>query len=97
MFVAAAQIVLHLPNATSLKDKRAVVQSLTARLRHEYGLAAAEVDHLDNHQLAVIGLSVVSNEAGHAENVLRTAIRYIETSRPDLEVTSVQTDVAAPF
>ncbi len=88
MFVAAAQIVLHLPNATSLKDKRAVVQSLTARLRHEYGLAAAEVDHLDKHQLAAIGLSVVSNEAGHAENVLRTAVRFIETSRRRRALTS---------
>ena len=93
MFVGACRITLHLPASQSLKDKRQVVRSLLARLRNQFNVAAAEVDEQDLRQLAVLGLSCVSNDAQHAEEILEHAARYIEATRPDVEITDLHIDV----
>lgn len=93
MFVGTCRVTLHIPTSQSLKDKRQVVRSLLQRLRNEFGVAAAEVDAQDRRQLAVLGLASVSGESGHAEEILDKAVRYIEESRPDVDVTDVYMDV----
>jgi uncharacterized protein YlxP (DUF503 family) len=93
MFVGAARITLHLPESQSLKDKRQVVRSLLSRLRNQFEVAAAEVQLQDKRQLAVLGLACVSGDASHAEEVLDHAVRYIEETRPDVEVADVQLEV----
>jgi uncharacterized protein len=93
MFVGAARITLHLPASQSLKDKRQVVRSLLARLRNEFGVSAAEVDTQDKRQLATLGLASVSGTAQHAEEILDHAVRYIEETRPDVEISDVQVEV----
>jgi uncharacterized protein YlxP (DUF503 family) len=93
MFVAAARITLHLPASQSLKDKRQVVRSLLARLRNQFEVAAAEVDSQDKRQLATLGLSYVSADAQHAEEVLDHAARFIEATRPDVEISDVQVEI----
>ena len=96
MFTAIAQVTLHLPESSSLKDKRQVVRSLLARMRNQFEVSAAEVARQDTWQIAVLGLAYVSGEASHAEEVVRHALRYIEESRPDLAITDVQVDML-PF
>ena len=93
MFVGACRVTLHIPMSQSLKDKRQVVRSLLQRLRNEFGVASAEVEAQDRRQLAVLGLASVSGESGHAEEILDKAVRYIEESRPDVEVSDVYIDV----
>jgi uncharacterized protein YlxP (DUF503 family) len=93
MFVGACRVTLHIPNSQSLKDKRQVVRSLLARLRNQFEVAAAEVDTQDLRQLATLGLAYVSSDAQHAEEVLDHAARYIESSRPDVEISDLQIDV----
>jgi uncharacterized protein YlxP (DUF503 family) len=96
MFTAIARVTLHLPESSSLKDKRQVVRSVLARLRNQFEVAAAEVDRQDSWQVAVLGLAYVSGDAGHAEEVLDHAVHFIEETRPDLAMTDVQVDVL-PF
>jgi len=93
MFVAACQITLHIPTSASLKDKRQVVRSVLQRVRNQFEVAAAEVATQESWQLATLGLSYVSGDARHAEEVVQAAARYIEESRPDVDVTDVQVDV----
>lgn len=93
MFIAACRITIHLPASQSLKDKRQVVRSLLARLRNQFEVAAAEVDTQDLRQLATIGLAYVSSDAQHAEEILDHAARYIEATRPDIEITDLQIEV----
>lgn len=93
MFVGACQLTLHIPTSASLKDKRQVVRSLTQRLRNEFSVASSEVDTQDTWQIATLGISCVSGDAGHAEEVLENAVRYVERTRPDLFVTDVHVDV----
>lgn len=72
MIVGALRIVLSLPGNDSLKGKRKVVRSIVDRLRHRYNAAVAEVGELDAHRSAVIGLTVVSNDAAHVSSMLDT-------------------------
>ena len=48
MVVGAMLLRLHVPTSQSLKDKRQVVKSLTARLANQFGVAAAEVGELSS-------------------------------------------------
>jgi hypothetical protein len=93
MYIGACRVTLHLPASQSLKDKRQVVRSLLARLRNQFEVAAAEVEHQDLRQLATLGLSYVSGDAQHAQEVLEHAARYIEATRPDVEISELSVEV----
>jgi len=62
---------LRLENAHSLKEKRHVVESLKARLRHKFNVAVAEIDCQDLWQRAVVAAVTVSPDHVFAEKVLR--------------------------
>ena len=79
MFVAAARCELHLPMSGSLKAKRAVLNRLKDRIRQHSAAAVAEVGHNDLWQRAALGLVVVSGEAGHADELLASARRIVES------------------
>jgi uncharacterized protein YlxP (DUF503 family) len=51
----------------------------------------------DLWQLAEIGVAYVANEADYAERVLDRALRYVEESRPDLEILDVGRDATSFF
>ena len=72
MFVGIVRIELHIPAARSLKDKRAVVQSLKERIRQRVHAAVAEVDHQDLWQRAALGVAVVSGESGQVDQLLQS-------------------------
>jgi uncharacterized protein YlxP (DUF503 family) len=93
MYVGALQLTLHVPLSASLKDKRQVVQSVLQRVRNKFEAAAAEVGTLESWQVATIGVSCVSNSARHAEEVLENVRRFIEETRPDVEVTGEELEI----
>jgi uncharacterized protein YlxP (DUF503 family) len=76
-----------------LKDKRQVVRSLTERLRRQFNVAVAEVEEQDAWQTAVLGLAVVSNEAGHAARQVDRIVEAVEQTRLEAEVVDRQVDV----
>ena len=86
MYVAVCELTLHLPTSASLKDKRQIVRSVLARLRNQFEVSAAEVDHQDTWQLTTLGLAYASGDAHHARSVVENAVRYVEESRPDLDI-----------
>jgi len=86
-------VTLHLAASESLKDKRQVLRSLQERLRRQFNVAVAEVEEQDVWQTAVLGLVVVSNEAGHAARQIERIVQTIEETRLDAEVVDRQIDV----
>ena len=86
MVVGVSQIQLYLPGSHSLKDKRSVIKSLTARIHREFNVSCSQIDHHDVWQSAAIGVAVVSNDAAHIQEVLSHVIRWIERNRPDVEI-----------
>jgi uncharacterized protein len=70
MVVGTLKVRLLLRQARSLKDKRQVVKSIKDRLRNGFNVSVAEVEELDNRQLAVLGIAIVSNETHHLKTTL---------------------------
>jgi uncharacterized protein len=93
MFVGVARLELHIPAARSLKEKRAVVQSISTRIRNQYRVSVAEIEALDNWNLAVLGMSAVSNEAGHVREIMDHVIAQLDRMRMDAEPGEVDVEV----
>ena len=93
MFIGVSQVTLHLPDSHSLKDKRQIVKSVTARARNRFEVAIAEVEEQERWQIAVLGVSCVSNSSQHAAEILGHVQRYIEETRPDLLISNVESEV----
>ena len=74
MPVGLLTLELHIPDAQSLKDKRQVLRSLKDRLRREFNVAVAELDHQDVWQRSVVGVVTLSNEERHVEESLRKVL-----------------------
>jgi uncharacterized protein YlxP (DUF503 family) len=91
--LGVARVVLHLPASGSLKSKRMVVSSLLRRVRAEFRVSAAEVGELDRWQLAELAIATISNDGRHAEEVLATVLRYIESHSDGARVTDVSTEL----
>jgi hypothetical protein len=71
---------LHLEGCHSLKDKRAILQSLKAELRRKHNVAVAEVDHQDLWQRAGLACATVSSDRRVAEEILRSADQLVEAT-----------------
>ncbi len=76
MVTISVLLTLHLPGVRSLKEKRAVVRSLTARLRGRLDLSAAEVGAQDQPRRAQIGFAVVSGDLATARRLADGAQRF---------------------
>ena len=93
MKVGVSQITLHLPQSHSLKDKRQIIKSIMARVRQQFEVAIAEVDEQDRWQIAQLGVSCVSNNSQHIDEILGRVRRYIEETRPDVIVTNTEAEI----
>jgi len=78
MFTLTQTWELHLEGCQSLKDKRAILQSLKAELRRKLNVAVAEVAHQDLWQRAGIACATVASDRRVAEETLRTADELVE-------------------
>jgi uncharacterized protein len=78
MVVGAMKWELSLPGCSSLKEKRMVVRSLKDRIAHRFKVSVAETDHQDVWTRAQIGVAVVANDRGHAEEVLDKVDRMVQ-------------------
>ncbi len=76
MIVLVAEVEMRLYHAQTLKDKRQFVKSVLARLPPRFGVAAAEIGHLDDPRTLAIGLAAVGNQRSHVEEVLRKAVQF---------------------
>lgn len=74
MPVGLLTLELHIPDAQSLKDKRQVLRSLKDRLRRQFNVAVAEMEHHDVWQRSVVGVVTISNEEKHLREVLQKAL-----------------------
>lgn len=86
MVVGIARVVLGIPGAQSLKDKRSVVRRVIDRVRAKFNAAVAEVGDNDVHRRAVIGVSVVSNDRRHVNEMLDTILAFVSTASEALVI-----------
>ena len=70
MHVGVMRLVLEIPGARSLKDKRQAIRSFKERVKSRIGVSIAEVGHHDKLQRATFGVAVVSGDAAVCEELL---------------------------
>jgi uncharacterized protein YlxP (DUF503 family) len=92
MIVGSLRVRLLVRQARSLKDKRQVVQSVKDRLRDRFNVSVAEVESQDHRQLVVLGVAMVSNEAGHVKAAFEQIVAALR-GHPVAELLDHEMDV----
>ena len=82
MVVSLIQFIIYLHDATNLKEKRRVVQSIKQRLHTKFKLSAAEVDLHQSTTFAQLGAALVSNSKKHGDEVIQKVILFVEQEVP---------------
>jgi uncharacterized protein YlxP (DUF503 family) len=93
MVVGICTIELALPGNDSLKDKRSVLKPLLLRMRREFNVSVAEVDHHDAWCSATIGVAAISNDAAYLHGLFEKLVRWIDSSRLEVEVQDWQIEI----
>ena len=96
MIVGVATADLHIPHASSLKEKRRVVKSLLDRVAHKYRVSAAEVEYQDLHQRAQLGFALVNSDLRNALVTLENIHRVV-AERDDALLTNWNSDLVEDF
>ncbi|SDT14607.1 hypothetical protein SAMN04488543_3148 [Friedmanniella luteola] len=89
MWVGSLELDLLLGDVHSLKEKRSLVRPLLSELRRRFEVAVAEVDHVELHRRAVVGVVAVAGEQGHLVDVLDAVERSV-AARPEMELLSAR-------
>lgn len=79
MFVGVQRLVLQIPGARSLKDRRQVVRSFKDRVQSRLRISIAEVGDLERPRRATLAMAVVSNEAAVCDEILAKAATMAST------------------
>lgn len=97
MHVGVGIIRLRIPENGSLKDKRHIVKSIISQVTNRFKVAAAEVDDNDSWQLATIGISCVSNNPRHANEIISKVAAFISETRFEAEILEYSTEIIPIF
>ncbi len=91
--VGAMRVDLHLPEAGSLKGRRAILNKAKAALRRDLDVSVAQVGDTEQWQRASLAIAVVAGEAAGVDRVLDRVVAVVERD-PRVVVTGVVTDLA---
>ena len=95
MFIGVLRLVFQIPGSASLKDRRRVVKSFKDRVRARFPVSIAEVGDLSRHQVATLGVAVVSNDSSRCSEVLSAVSRAAQQAN-DAVLADVATEIV-PF
>ncbi len=96
MFIGIGRFELFIPASGSLKDKRHVLRSVIQTVSNKFNVSIAEVEFQDLWQRAALGVSCVSESAGHCRKVLQEVEKAIGRSAIDgAEIIDRHLDVVA--
>lgn len=96
MKIGVAKIRLRLPENLSLKGKRQVLKSIISRVESKFTVSIAEVDDNDRWQLATLGISCVSNDKRHVNEILSRVVDFIVGGRFEVEILDYEIEIL-PF
>jgi hypothetical protein len=97
MNIGVCQLELRLPENESLKGKRRVIKSITARLQNRYNISVAEVDNQGLWQRATLGITCISNHRRHANEILSGVVNFVVQNYPEVELLSSEIEVFSAF
>ena len=94
VIAALVDIDLHIPAASSLKGKRAVLKSLIAGLQRDLRVSVAEIGHQDLWQRATLGVAIAAGSEIGARKVAQQ-VEKIVWREPRVELVSFRVDIVA--
>jgi uncharacterized protein YlxP (DUF503 family) len=89
MVVAILRVVISIPQANSLKDKRRVIKSIKDKLRNGFNVSVAEIGDQDIWRTAILGIAVISEDSSYANGVL-SRVQDLLNNRIDAVITSCE-------
>ncbi|HVI41611.1 MAG TPA: DUF503 domain-containing protein [Anaerovoracaceae bacterium] len=92
MIIETLEIRIYAPWVHSLKEKRMIVKSLTAKIRNKFNISIAEVMDQDIHQSIVLGLACVAVNIALADSIMDNVITFIEENT-EAEITYIQREL----
>ncbi|MBD7983572.1 DUF503 domain-containing protein [Sporosarcina sp. Sa2YVA2] len=84
-----AECIFFIPDVHSLKGKRSILKKMTDRVKNEFNVSIAEIDHQDLWQRTTLALVSVASVKAAAEGETKRAIRFLE-SNPEWEMTDLR-------
>lgn len=87
MWIGWNEFDILLGDVHSLKTKRSVVRPIVAEIRKHFQISVAEVGDAQLHRRAQIGVSMISGERSHIEEMLNS-VEELVARRPEVELLS---------
>jgi len=78
-------------DASSLKEKRAVLKRIITRIRAKFNVSVSEIDYQDTWQRTSFGIAAVSSSRVQTEKELQRVLSFID-SFPEIERTITRTE-----
>lgn len=86
MYVLYGHANIFLPYATSLKDKRQIIQSIINRIRKRFNISIAEVGFQDVWQRSQLGFSAVAAKYNETELFLSVINETLDMHLDQIEI-----------
>ena len=93
MNIGALVVRLRLPENHSLKGKRKIVKSIMSQVSNRFNVSVAEIDDQDLWQVATLGVSCVSNDGRHANEILSHVMDFIQAHGGDAEILDYEIEI----
>jgi uncharacterized protein YlxP (DUF503 family) len=77
MFIAVARLTLAFTHGRAVQSKRSTVRQLIDKVRHRFGVSAADVEPNGPGDRATIGLALVSSSRRRVEADLSALVEYV--------------------
>ncbi len=97
MHIGICRIRFRIPENASLKGKRRVIKPIISRVANKFNVSVAEVDDHDLWQVATIGISCVSNDSRHANEILSKVVDFIDDGRFEIEMLDYKIEIIPVF
>jgi uncharacterized protein YlxP (DUF503 family) len=84
---------IQLPGCHNLKEKRAQIKPILARLHRNFNVSAAEIGLQDKWQEAVLACAVVGNERTYIQQILQKIIEFVQNNWPNIYISDQRIEI----
>lgn len=92
MIIGTLEIRLYVPWVHSLKEKRMVVKSLTAKIRNKFNVSVIEAEDQDLHQSIVLGVACLAANNALADSIMGNVTTFVEANT-EAEITCIRREI----
>lgn len=91
MLVGTLIVQAYIPGASSLKEKRKVVKSVTQKIQNRFNVSIVEIDNENLWQRATIGVAAAGDSQEYIQRQLQLVLNFMD-SESRWEITRVERD-----